>query len=1655
MATLVLGVVTACASHAQFGNDWINPALPYWSFPVAEDGVVELSYQNLLDAGVLAGPVLSDEIKVYHRGLQQRLWMDDSGDNTFGPEDRFWLLGRHNDGWLDAHVYDDPENHLHPDYSLFNDTATYYLAVHPGIPERAGNQSAAGADALSPEPFGWHTSTMQHTAAYHIGRQHQYGISLPWYESGEGWGAPRFGLGQTFNTPVPTPGAFDGPGAPDAEVYAVSVGASSALDNNPNHHLQVGSASTTAVDTAFYGYLANKLDFTLSSPLDPTTTVWHRSVDDLDVATDFQAVVSVAVRYPRLWQAPEGLLEMEVQAQPGTAEARIDVPDWDGTGYEVFVVRLDLQTRLEVDVVDGNARMVVPLAGGGATLWFVPESAITAPTALTPVSSTGTFTDFDNAPDSAFVIIAPDALMPAAQSYAFYRESLGTPVILASAEELYHQFGAGVSKHPLAFRRFANYLIQNGDYGPAHLLLLGKSVHEANVSNQLGGRQNPEVDALNLLPTWGWPASDIIFTAGLNGTQYQPAIPTGRIAARTTEEVLDYLDKVIAFENSPPARWQKRILHFGGGGNTNEQQLFQAYLESYEWVARDSLFGADIRAFYKDTTDPIQLQLGDSITDLISEGCALMTFFGHASATGFDQNIDDPSNYDNVGRYPLLIGNSCYTGNIHLADANSTSERFTRVANAGVIGFIAKGDMGIPGYLDIWTQAFYEEIFRDNFGTTIGRAMKAAAGAVEGGGTVSLAVNTALTFGLHGDPSLTLYHREYPDFKITPTSVYTMPEAITTQLDSFDVFVVVDNLGKARNLPVGVEVVRTLPDGSEMSQTRVLDRIFFCDTAVFRFPVERLLGPGDNSLDVFVDFPASLVDELDDTGNNTVTDWPFFVRASNVLPAYPYDHSILPEPPEYLVVGTGDPYFEGGNLLMEISDTPEFTGAVWEQNLTYVTGGLFYWDPVLTLEPGTTYFWRTSLEPVQGDPDWSVRSFRIASGESGFGQHVPTQFAANSLTGLDTDGTTLTYATQTADLTCTVHGNPSTQFDLLDTNFQLGLEVMDYAGCAGTPAFHVAVLDSVTLLPWETNYAGANPDYDFGNYMACSNARARPERYFIFRMNQPAEMQGLVDLLENYVPEGNHLLLYTYGFTDYDAWDANAPELYDLMQELGFGQIGQSADSIPFIGYVRKGFPETSAEVLGTAIDDVIELQLPLTGSSGSGVMASPWMGVGQNWDLGSWDFASADSDSVRVVVRGRDASGVTSTAALIDLPLDPLSLITPLAQATEIQLLAELWDPGANTVSQPAFWQVTADHLPDAAVNPNAGSFQSGTNVEAGAEIGFAVAVSNTSPHAMDSLLVRHWIEGPEGQTPFSITHRLDSLRVGAQLTDTAWFNTELLSGAYTWWFEVNPITEGTADQPEQHRFNNTAFRSFTVEADQENPLLDVSFDGRHILDGELISPTPEVRILLRDGNTNLLMDTPQDTSRFKLFVHTPAGMSYPVYFDQEELEFIPATGTENRAEAHWNPRFEEDGMYQLMVQAEDRSGNSAGPDYRISFEVETEAAITQVLNYPNPFTSSTRFVFTLTGETVPDELVIQIFTISGKVVREITQDELGLLRIGPNITDFAWDGTDMFGDPLATGVYLYRVIARQGGTDLSLRASDADPLFQQGIGKMYLIRQ
>ncbi|MCB0640721.1 MAG: hypothetical protein KDC44_03740, partial [Phaeodactylibacter sp.] len=76
-------------------------------------------------------------------------------------------------------------------------------------------------------------------------------------------------------------------------------------------------------------------------------------------------------------------------------------------------------------------------------------------------------------------------------------------------------------------------------------------------------------------------------------------------------------------------------------------------------------------------------------------------------------------------------------------------------------------------------------------------------------------------------------------------------------------------------------------------------------------------------------------------------------------------------------------------------------------------------------------------------------------------------------------------------------------------------------------------------------------------------------------------------------------------------------------------------------------------------------------------------------------------------------------------------------------------------------------------------------------------------------------------------------------------------------------------------------------------------------------------------------------------------------------------------------------------------------------------------------------------------------------RIVRELTQADLGMLRPGTHQTDFAWNGTDAFGDPLANGVYLYRVIAQKAdGEEFETYATGADTYFKKGFGKLVIVR-
>jgi hypothetical protein len=380
------------------------------------------------------------------------------------------------------------------------------------------------------------------------------------------------------------------------------------------------------------------------------------------------------------------------------------------------------------------------------------------------------------------------------------------------------------------------------------------------------------------------------------------------------------------------------------------------------------------------------------------------------------------------------------------------------------------------------------------------------------------------------------------------------------------------------------------------------------------------------------------------------------------------------------------------------------------------------------------------------------------------------------------------------------------------------------------------------------------------------------------------------------------------------------------------------------------------------------------------------------------------------------------------------------------------------NSPPQLERWQVIYTPVPEAAINPILGYYAKDSVAE-GDNIIVHLPIQNISEYTFnDSLLLTYWIEDAN-----RINHPLPSklkknlFSPEEIIVDTINLNTNAFPGSNALWVEVNPIHPiDTLDLPktqlEQYHINNIVRIPFHVSVDKINPLLDVTFDGVHILNSDIISSKPTILIQLKDENQFLALN---DTADFKVFIKSP-NLSNPqrIYFGPL-MSFVPAVLPNNSCKINLTPVLFEDGKYQLIVQAKDKSDNQSGSiDYKINFEIINKSTITEVMNYPNPFSTATHFVFTLTGSEVPSYFKIQILTITGKVIREITNDELGALHIGRNITEYAWDGKDEFGDQLANGVYLYRVVSSLRGEDIEKRESGADQFFKKGFGKMFLMR-
>ncbi|MFO7863558.1 MAG: type IX secretion system sortase PorU [Salinivirgaceae bacterium] len=114
------------------------------------------------------------------------------------------------------------------------------------------------------------------------------------------------------------------------------------------------------------------------------------------------------------------------------------------------------------------------------------------------------------------------------------------------------------------------------------------------------------------------------------------------------------------------------------------------------------------------------------------------------------------------------------------------------------------------------------------------------------------------------------------------------------------------------------------------------------------------------------------------------------------------------------------------------------------------------------------------------------------------------------------------------------------------------------------------------------------------------------------------------------------------------------------------------------------------------------------------------------------------------------------------------------------------------------------------------------------------------------------------------------------------------------------------------------------------------------------------------------------------------------------------------------------DEGLNTMKVKAWDILNNSSETYLDFFVANSAEVALKHVLNYPNPFTTNTKFMFEHNQASQLLNVRVQIFTVSGKLIKTLETTVAGTQYMNNPIV---WDGRDDFGDRIARGVYIYKL--------------------------------
>jgi hypothetical protein len=958
---------------------------------------------------------------------------------------------------------------------------------------------------------------------------------------------------------------------------------------------------------------------------------------------------------------------------------------------------------------------------------------------------------------------------------------------------------------------------------------------------------------------------------------------------------------------------------------------------------------------------------------------------------------------------------------------------------------------------------------QEDYASSIGLLLTNVLGEViaRGGNDDYYNVLTVEQMLLGGDPAVSLYPHALPDYVVEDPLIKIAPTPLSVTNANFDLKVKFQNIGRATADSVLVHVKRELPDGTMVDlykQKRAA--VYFADSLSISVPINPYTDKGQNKIHVSLD-PDDTINEI--TNSNNSISKIFTIAEDDVRPVYPIQFGIVNTPSVKLTATTNQFLSAPGQFLLEVDTTEFFNSPLKVVQTQTSLGGIIEFTPTLQLRDSLVFYWRVAKKPDTGVVNkWSNSSFvYLSKSGTGWSQSHYFQDTKNTYASLNFDGLRkIAYDKETKALKISSNIHPygfnsiSNSLDLLFAsscfNAVNSLEFTIIDGDRGRALIN-------TLSTGNTQFNSIKP------YQCLF-----PIVYqFWFYYNRSDFRKYAMDFIDK-VPNGSIMIVsnwssvsYNYNPSFVDDWKkdtlifGNSNSIYHKLKAIGFSKIDSFYRNIPFIFVASKdenGKWVSLEQKVGQKVNELITSEVKYENYKKSGSVNFPLIGPAKSWSSIHWTgnpLEANAADEIKYKVYGLQQNFNETLLYSSSSKNKDTSIAFINAKAYPfLRIEQENKDTVGHSPWQQRYLQVKYDPVPEGALTM-ASAISLKDTLEVGEPMKFKMAFKNISPTAFDSVRLYMTSTDPSNTTKVIFDGNKKPIVSGDTIMIDQTIDTKSLVGDNSVYINFNPNNV----QPEQYLFNNYLNKNIYVKPDTYAPNLDVTFDGIHILNKDIVSPKPNILIKLKDDSRYLALN---DTALFKVQLRYPDGQLRSIRIDNDTLQFSPSSnlpgGDNNAATLVYKPFLKEDGEYELVVTGKDVSNNPSGAiEYHVAFEVYNKSMITNLLNYPNPFTTSTAFVFTLTGTELPSQFRIQILTVTGKIVREITKQELGPIKIGHNITEYKWDGKDQFGQPLANGVYLYRVIADINGKKIDKLKStsfNTEKYFQSGYGKMYLMR-